>query len=576
MVFRVLACFAVAALLASSPNLAKSQTRTSVAPAGGYLPPDYPIARVGPRTISAAAFSRAFYDSDPRSRPRPDSAGRVAFLGTLVKRDLMALVAQELNNPLDFTARAELRTYSTSVLRNLLFQRMVLDSITVTEDEIRKTYDQYKEDVRVEHLQVEQKQAAERIRQDLVDKRITWNDAVQRYSTAEDRVRNGDLGWRSRLAGGTGLGQAIFSLAVGEYSHVFADGNGYHVARVAERRPGKPPAFEPIRDGIESELRSRKAAVRARVIQERLLRDFDVHYEQENLRWAAKQFSRPVNVSSENGQPVVSIDNSVPELAPEDTGRVLARYRGGQVTMAGVLARYEAVEPVLRPLLETAELVQGHVDVIILEPRMVELARERGLDRDSLAVRAIEFRREGMMVERLYADSIESRVRVSEDLKRQYYKRHSAEFITYPRIRYAAFVRPSRGGSDSLRNQLLSGMKAEEVIRRDSLAGTVRGSIQGRSQNDPGPYHKILFEEMRPGQVSVQGPDKHGDYAVLQLLDFDSGRQLSYEEASSLLDEIVRHEEEERIFDAFVARHSKRFKIETRPDLVMRIELKAT
>jgi len=572
---RALSFLAVAALLLSRPTLA-APPAGAAAPGAALQPPDHVLARVGPRSITAAIFSKSFFDSDPTGRPRPDSAGRVTFLNTLVKRDVMALVAREVSPPLDFTARAELRQYTNSLMRNVLYQRMVFDSVTVTEEEVRKTYEQYKEDVRLEHLQVEQRQAAERIRADLVAKRITWNDAVQRYSMAEDRVRNGDLGWRSRFAVDPDFAQAIFTLEVGEFSAVFADPNGYHIARLAERKPGSPPAYEPIRKTIEAQIRDRKAGIRTRMIQERLLIDYKVQYDSANLKWASQQFGRPMKVESVNGAPMVSIDETVPEMAPGDTARVLARYAGGQISMGRVLEAYTAQAPVRRPALDTPDLVQGYVDVLILEPRMMEIARERGLERDSLVVQAVEFRREGMLMERLYADSVESRVRVDDAMRRKYYKAHLAEFMTYPRVRFAAFTRPSREAADSLKKQLLAGLKAEDLIRQDSLAGLRRGSIQERSEKDHGHYHKILFEELRPLQVSVEGPDRKGDYAILQLLSYDPGRQLSYEESAALVDDLVRHEEEERIFETFVARQRTRYKIEMHPELVMRIDLQAT
>jgi hypothetical protein len=51
-------------------------------------------------------------------------------------------------------------------------------------------------------------------------------------------------------------------------------------------------------------------------------------------------------------------------------------------------------------------------------------------------------------------------------------------------------------------------MKAEALLAADSAAGRVSGSIQVRQQNENGPYQKALFEEMRPGDVQVRGPDR--------------------------------------------------------------------
>src|SRR5437867_11601453 len=113
-------------------------------------------------------------------------------------------------------------------------------------------------------------------------------------------------------------------------------------------------------------------------------------------------------------------------------------------------------------------------------------------------------------------------------MRRKYYEDHKAGFFTYPKVRYAAMSAHSRAAADSLRSRLTRGEKAESILLADSLAGVKRGSIQERFQNEHGPYQKLLFEAVRPGQFWIDGPIKTGEYVVLQLLSFDSGRQPSY------------------------------------------------
>jgi hypothetical protein len=78
---------------------------------------------------------------------------------------------------------------------------------------------------------------------------------------------------------------------------------------------------------------------------------------------------------------------------------------------------------------------------------------------------------------------------------------------------------------------------------------------------------------MRPGQIEIDGPDKQGQYVVLQELSFTPGRQLSYDESSAMIDESLQNIESEKLLKAFIARHKKRYPVESRPDLVMRIKL---
>ena len=134
------------------------------------------------------------------------------------------------------------------------------------------------------------------------------------------------------------------------------------------------------------------------------------------------------------------------------------------------------------------------------------------------------------MVDHMYQDSIGTKVWVSKDERKAYYQKNLPGFFTYPTVEFAAIVRESKAGADSVQRALKSGVKAAALLRADSLGGRMSGTVQTRQQNENGPYQKALFEEMRPGDIQVRGPDKLGDYAILQLISYDGGRQLTYEE----------------------------------------------
>jgi len=86
-------------------------------------------------------------------------------------------------------------------------------------------------------------------------------------------------------------------------------------------------------------------------------------------------------------------------------------------------------------------------------------------------------------------------------------------------------------------------------------------------------FRKQLFEEMRPGNSAVLGPDKTKAFAVLHLIAFDPGHPLKYAEVEGMIDESVRNMKSEKALETFIARLSKRYRAELHPDLVMRIRL---
>ena len=262
------------------------------------------------------------------------------------------------------------------------------------------------------------------------------------------------------------------------------------------------------------------------------------------------------------------------DLEPADTARVLARHRDGRFTLGDFVREYNHQPPMMRQPVGDFESFRARLDAMVLEPYMAEEARARGLDKDPLVVAQVERKREELLVDHMYEDSVQTRVWIKPEERRRYYNDHLAQFITYPVARYAAIVRGSEAGADSVAARLTKGEKATDILRADSLAGMVSGSIkEARDEGRGGQYHKILFGELRPGQATVVGPDKDGTWLVLQLLAFDPGRQLPYEQVESLVDESLQNIRAEELLKALIKRLSKRYRIESHPALVMRIHL---
>jgi parvulin-like peptidyl-prolyl cis-trans isomerase-like protein len=540
---------------------------------GQFLPDTTLLARVGPRLIRARDFVSAYFSSYAEFRPRPDSAGRLEFLDNMITKDVLALTALAVDHPLGFEERVVMNEHTQRVLANVLYRRSVTDSVVVTEDEIQKVYQQMGYEQHFRQIVLGDRATAERVRDLLTRGRLTWTEALRTYGTPQGDPRHeGDLGFIPRSTLDLDLAMQIYPLKRGEISPVIADGNGFHLIQSVERRTVNPPDYSGARGVILSVLRNHHAAQLAERMRSQMAARIGMRYDTTNVRWAASHFLDTPLFRLEAGGMVLD-EETEPAFAPIDTARVLARHDEGQLTLGGFLKVYTRVPATFRPRIGNFEAFRGQIAAIVLEPRMALLATERGFGRDSMAVAQIEKRREELVVERLYQDSVASRVRVTDKERRRYYQDHVASFRTFPKVRYAALVRDSKAAADSLAARLMAGERAEDVIRADSLRGLPTGPIRERRQDEPGPYHKILFEELRPGRATVIGPDQEFTWLVLQVLEHDPGRQLSYEESEHIVDESVQNIDAEERLKALVERLKKRYRVESRPELVMRVRL---
>ena len=543
------------------------------APKVEYLADDAVLARVNDRAIRVSDYVSFWFSSSPEFRPVGDSLGRVEFLKRLTDKEILAEVAREAKAPETFEDRAVLRNHTQTVLGNALFQHAVLESVHVHEAEAESIYAQMKRELRLDRIRFGSLATAERMRRDLASGRMSWSRAWGlRLRMPGDATSSPDIGWQTRQNTPPDLARSLFSLPVGGISEPVAEPPGYALYRVKEERPLKLQEFRMYRGILMDQLRNEKTAYYRERLVAGLRKSVELRIDSLTAQWIASRF--PKKVSGEGSNKIV-VDVSVPSLAPEDTGRVLATWRGGKVTVGRLIENYRATPDLVRPSLDTPAAVVAQVDVIVLEPRFADMARQRGYDRDATFAAQIERKREEIQVEHLFRDSIQARVFVSPDARRKYYRESQHRFVTPPNARFAAFYVDSLTERDSLAAQLRRGVPAARIIRADSIAGHPRGMIFDRRQGDENlAFPQVFSLDMQIGDVTFVGPNKEGGYNVLQLIARDSGRPVPFEEADAQIDEYLQQVAADEKLAEFVERHSRRMKVETHPELVMRIRLR--
>jgi parvulin-like peptidyl-prolyl isomerase len=542
---------------------------------GQFLPDTVVLARINERAYTVKEYVYSYFASYAEDRPSQDSLGRVEFLNTLVNKDVLGRTALAAGYKLDFEDRAALREHRERVLSNLLYMRAVVDSAIATEADIQRVYEQFKYQQHLRHIQFADQATAERVRLDLQRGHISWKDAVKRYSTAKnDRGPDGDLGWVMRPAVTFAIGEMVYGLNPGEMSQVFEDEDGFQIVQSVERKPIPAPALESSRNAIVDQIRKYKAGEISDRLQILLSARARLVFDTVNVAWAAKFFPDAQKMDrDDNGATTLNINPNVPEFAASDTSKVLARWEAGEVSLGDFLHYYTDISPIVRPSVSTPAAMSQQIGNMVLEPYKARLAEERGYDRDTMAVVQFESKLEQILVEKMYQDSVTNKVHVTKAERQQYYEKHKNSFVTYPSVRFAAISRKGKPAADSLIARLKSGTRAEDVITADSLAGTPSGSIQTLRENEHGVFHKLVFEELRPGQVSTIGPDKTGVYGVVQLLEYNSGRQLSFAESEGMVDANLQNLKAEALLQAMLKRLRKRYHIMSRPELVMQVLL---
>ncbi len=547
-------------------------TINGVRDTGQYLPDTTVLGRVDGRVFRIGEFVDRWFASYFLDRPRADSAGRYEFLNSMVNKEVLADLARRVNRPLGFEDRAALRETRERLLSNATFARLVSDSAHYTNDEVRHLYQQGQYELHLQRIVSADPGSAERARAEVIGKHLPWTEVAQRYSLFPDA--DGDLGWVRRDSIGPAAALDIFDLPDGGISQIHRDGDGWWFAQVLGRRPHVQPPLSQVGKMLAQEILGVKLNTRTEVLRQQVRREIGMVYDSTNIAWATAVFAeRERQTRGTSKLPVIDMSSEAPQFEPADTSRRLARWKDGTLTLGDFLAEYNATPVIGRDKITNFAAFRGVLDGYILEPYMAELAVRRGLDRDPIVTEGMAKKEEQIRVEHLFGDSIEARLWVSNEERRQYYEAHLPDFMSLQSVTYAAIARSSRAGADSVVARLKAGERATDVLRADSLSGLASGSIKVEGERDGSEMHLLVFNEMREGDVHVLGPDKEGYYLVLQKLVHDAGHQLSLDQVMTLVDESVQNLKAERMLKEFIARHREGHVIELHPERLMRVKL---
>ena len=574
LVFAILSSLPILAFgaWAAAPPVYKPPSGAAKRPAFVPLADTVVLARVNDRTIRVSDYIDRFFNAYIEFRPTADSLGRLEFLQRLVDKEILATVARSTKRQETFEDRATMKGHEQKILGNALFDKAVRDSVRITEAEAESVYAQMKRELHLERIRFGSLATAQRMRRDLTAGKMSWSRAwdLRLRVPGEAPGTTSEAGWFKRMALPPEIAGSIFSLPVGGISQPILEDPGYSLYRVKEERPAKIQEYRMFRGSIMEDIQIRKTHHYREQVMAGLRKEIDLRPDSATVAWVSSRYPRTI---SGTGTDRIVFDITTPTFDPADTGRVVARYKGGQVTVGRMLDGYRALPDLMRPSLDTPAGVLSFLEVMILEPRLAEVARQRGYDRDSTVIAEMERKREEIQVEHLFQDSILAKVFIPPAERRKYYKDNQHRFVNSPNARYAAFYLESKGAADSLAGRLKRGVPAHDIIRADSLAGIRRGQIYERTRDAIDLNFPQVFGEMKVGEISFIGPDKDGGYNVLQLIARDWGRPVPFEEADGQIDEYLQGNAANKMLAAFVERHARQMKIESHPELLMKIKL---
>jgi foldase protein PrsA len=169
----------------------------------------------------------------------------------------------------------------------LLMEKAALKDVKVSEEEVKKRYEEYKPEIKASHILVEDEKTAQEVKKKL-DEGAKFEDLAKEYSQDPgSAAQGGDLGFFGPGKMVPEFEEAAYALEVNKISEPVKSQHGFHIIKVTEKK--EKESYEKMKDELEYELKL--AQLDSNKIQEVLKRELDaanVKIKDKDLKGAAE------------------------------------------------------------------------------------------------------------------------------------------------------------------------------------------------------------------------------------------------------------------------------------------------
>jgi len=181
------------------------------------------------------------------------------LLEQLISFELMNKFGKEIGLDETQEYKDEMKSISKEVIASMAIKKVLAD-ITVTDEEVKKYYDDNKEafgqpaTVSAKHILVETEEKAKEIKEEITSGKLSFVDAAMKYSTCPSNQQGGSLGEFSKGMMVPEFEEAAFTAEIGVVSEPVQTQFGYHLIVVDAKNEASIKSFEEVKDGVLNQL----------------------------------------------------------------------------------------------------------------------------------------------------------------------------------------------------------------------------------------------------------------------------------------------------------------------------------
>lgn len=163
----------------------------------------------------------------------------------------------------DKEVKEVIREAKKKIVMAKLIKNEVEDKVTVTEDEMRRFYDEHKDEFktpgmwRASHILVADEKEAKALLDDLA-RGAKFEDLAREYSVDATASRGGDVGFFRAGQLVPDFERACLKLDIGQTSGIVQTQFGYHIIKLTDKKEPGIKTYEEAKGAIETELKKKK------------------------------------------------------------------------------------------------------------------------------------------------------------------------------------------------------------------------------------------------------------------------------------------------------------------------------
>ena len=522
-----------AALLLVGTHCAEEKQESAAVP-----DPDPIIAQVGDRAIPLGQF-RAFSRDIPKYlQSEKTGIERVRnHLQTMIDRELLAMDA--LDQGIDQSPRflKNMRRFKEKRLLAVFQAREI--RVKITREEVAEYFERegLSSAIRFDEILVEGEDKAAAVGELRAGK--SFSEVAEKYSSgARTAARGGDEGaYSTPLDVPPDVRDALFSLEVGEVSEPVKRGENrfaiYKLTDAATLGLNDDVLHKIYRILYIEKYTDQRAAIAAK------LRD-EYGVEIDRAGWHLF---------------LGKIDDQASFETAEERSITLYRHPGGKITAEDFIDAARAEKLPLAGFADSSQAVSFADRTVVANAVIVEAALRAGTHREEAVARALDERREQLLMIVLREQLMEDKLAVTAEEVRSYYDSHRDDFAR-PELYLQEILVETEEEARSLAAQIRSGTSLGELARTHSTR-------PAEQQDEEGNMHIHDFERTRYSRLvraaqeaplgELTGPvEVKGGYSVFKVVSKKEGSQ-SFAQVKKRVEATVKWLRKQVIFEQYLA-----------------------